>query len=366
MILMNDFKKEYTFFKSDVDSAIKRTLDSGWYILGKEVETFEKSFATYTGAKYCIGVANGMQAIQISLMAAGVGPGDEVITTPLSAIETTFAITATGATPVFADIDAYYHLDPTKIEEKITKNTKAILPVHLYGQAIDLECFTEISEKYGIPMIEDACQAHGTYYDEKHVGTFGATGAFSFYPTKNLGAYGDGGAIITNDEAIYEQCLLLRNAGRIERYAHIRFGLNSRLDELQAAILSAKLMRLDENVTKRKERAGWYREELNGVSEITMPKIRQRSEHSFHLFVIEAKKRDELQAHLKAQGIESHIHFPTPIPYQPCFPQYGSTVVPCATHATKRILSLPIHPFLTRDEVRQVCNSIRHFYTYET
>lgn len=362
MILMNDFKKEYTFFKSDVDSAIKRTLDSGWYILGKEVEKFETSFAAYTGAKYCIGVANGMQAIQISLMAAGVGTGDEVITTPLSAIETTFAITAIGAIPVFADIDEYYHLDPNKVKEKITKKTKAILPVHLYGQAIDLTNFTYISNKYGIPLIEDACQAHGTYYEGKHVGTFGAAGAFSFYPTKNLGAYGDGGAIITNDKAIYEQCVLLRNAGRVERYKHISFGLNSRLDEIQAAILSAKLPKLNEQITKRQHVASLYRKHLAGIKQIRLPKIRKGTDHSFHLFVISTDYRNSLQAYLRDQGVETHIHFPTPIPQQPCLRQYSNISVPKATSATEQILSLVIHPYLSDREVDKIIRSIKQFY----
>lgn len=359
---MNDFKKEYADLKSELDTAVRNVFESGWYILGSHIETFEKEFAKYIGVKYAIGVGNGMQAIQIALLAAGVRPGDEVITTALSAIETSFAISAIGAVPVFVDVDEYYHLDAARVEEKITPKTKALLPVHLYGQPIDVTAFLSIAKKHNLAFIEDACQGHGATYNGKSVGSFGSAGAFSFYPTKNLGGYGDGGAITTNDETIYKQCLLYRNAGRVERYKHIVMGLNSRLDEMQAALLSVKLRHLDEFVAKRRERAGWYVEGLKNIAAIQLSKERADSVHSYHLFVIRTKHRDQLQAHLKERGIESHIHFPTPIPHQPCYPEYRSVQVPTTEQAVTEILSLPIHPFLTHTEVTKVIHQIELFF----
>ncbi len=363
MIVMNDFQAEYRFQKKVVDEAINRVLTSGWYILGHEVEAFEKSFAAYVGSKYAIGVASGLDALQISLMALGVGPGDEVITVSNSAVATALAITNTGAKAVFVDIDEYYHLDSSKLEAAITAKTKAIIPVHLFGQATDIVATKKIADSHGIAIVEDACQAHGAKFADKHTGTFGITGCFSFYPTKNLGAYGDGGAIVTDSLEIYEKCKMLRNYGQKVRYYHEVKGINSRLDEIQAAILSAKIPTLDELIQKRRKIGEVYLKELSGISQIILPKTRVGGYHSFHLFAIQAEKRDELQAFLKENGVETHIHYPVPIHKQNCYPEYNSVSLVNTESAAKRLLSLPIHPFITEKEQLAVCAAIRRFYS---
>ena len=362
MILMNDFKKEYAAIKAEIDTAVSAVLESGWYILGQQTEQFEKEFAKYCGAAYCVGTGNGMQALQIALLAAGIGKGDEVITTSLSAIETSLAISAVGATPIFADCDEYYHLDPDDVETKITEKTKALLPVHLFGQSVDIARFIQICQKHNLKLIEDACQAHGTLYGGKHVGTFGTAGCFSFYPTKNLGGYGDGGAIITNDEHVYRQCLLYRNAGRTAKYTHIVKGLNSRLDEMQSALLLVKLRHLDDYVQLRRERASWYRENLQDIDDIRLPKERSLAHHSYHLFVIQTSRRDALQVYLKDNGVEALIHFPTPIPHQLAYTEYNNVKVPRTEEITRTVLSLPINPFITHEEVEKATEKIKDFF----
>lgn len=363
MILMNDFKAEYHFHKTVVDAAIQRVLESGWYILGHEVEEFEKEFALFTGSKYAVGVASGLDALQISLMALGIGPGDEVITVSNSAVATALAITNTGAKAVFVDLDEYSHMDPAQLEAAITAQTKAIVPVHLFGQSVQIEEIMSIARSKNIYVVEDACQAHGATFNGKHVGSFGTTGCFSFYPTKNLGAYGDGGAIVTDSQELYEACKMLRNYGQKVRYYHEMKGINSRLDELHAAMLRAKLPTLQQMVEKRQTLAAFYLNELAEVKEITLPKIRGNGSHSFHLFAIQTDRRDELQKYLKEQGIESHIHYPVPIHKQNCYPEYNSISKPVTELAAGRLLSLPIHPFLKEEDQLQVCGAIKRFYS---
>lgn len=362
MIVMNDFKQELEYLEPAISQTFERVLKSGWYILGTEAKAFESAFAKYCGVKYCVGVGNGMDALQIALLTLGIGHGDEVITTSLSAVATSLAITAAGATPVFVDIDEYYHIDPIEVEKAITYKTKAILPVHLYGQAINIDEIKNIANKHGLKLIEDSCQAHGTKYKGQHVGTFGEVGCFSFYPTKNLGGYGDGGALITNDESIYKQANLLRNYGQETRYTHLVKGLNSRLDEIQAACLSEKLLHLDDFIARRNERAEWYIEALSDVKEVTLPLHRKNAVHSYHLFVIKAKNRDGLMSYLKANGVESIVHYPTPIHKQPCYEEYSQISLPKTERAADSILSLPIHPFITKEEIQTVANIIRDFY----
>lgn len=362
MILMNDFKKEYTYFKKPVDLAIKKCLESGWYILGKEVKNFEKEFAKYIGTKYCIGVGNGLEALQISLMALGIGHGDEVITVSNSAVATTLAITNIGAKPVFVDVDEFYHMDTDKIEEKITPKTKAIIPVHLFGQLCDIEKIKKIAKKHNLHVIEDACQAHGSSLKNKKAGSFGTFGCFSFYPTKNLGTYGDGGAIATNSLALYKKCLSIRNYGQTNRYEHDIIGLNSRLDEIQAAILNVKLKKLDILIKKRNLIAKIYLNNLSGISQITLPKIRKNVWHSFHLFVIQAEKRDELLEFLHSRGIQTIIHYPIPINKQKCYKQLNSVSLKHTEYLASKIISLPINPFLKKSEVIRVCILIKQFY----
>jgi dTDP-4-amino-4,6-dideoxygalactose transaminase len=360
-IPFNDFKKEYHAHKKGVDGAVQKVLESGWYILGKEVESFEKNFAEYIGAGHAVGVGNGMEALQIALLTLGVGKGDEVITTSLSAVATALAIVAVGATPVFADIDRYFHLDPKDVENKITPKTKAIIPVHLYGQAADIAVLRKISKKYNVFIVEDCAQAHGAIFKGKRVGTFGAANAFSFYPTKNLGAYGDGGAVVTKDPVLAEKIRMARNYGQSNRYEHPIYGLNSRLDELQAAILSVKLKTLDKENAKRNAVADIYKNELNKVKEISLPLERPGAGHIYHLFVIETEKRDELQKYLKEKGIATLIHYPIPIHKQKSFSKYNALSLPRTERAAGRILSLPCNPFLTTAEVRYICKQIKDF-----
>lgn len=363
MILMNDFKKEYQAIKEDVQIALNRMLESGWYILGPEVEAFEKEFAAYCGTTYAVGVANGLEALQIALMAHDIGRNDEVITVSNSAVATTLSITAVGATPVFVDIDAYYHIDTTLIENAITEKTKAIIPVHLFGQMVDMDALGKIASKHNLIIIEDACQAHGATLNGKMAGSIGSLGCFSFYPTKNLGAYGDGGAITTNDKALYERCKMLRNYGQKTRYIHEMKGLNSRLDEMQAALLRVKLTKLDEAIDKRNERAAQYSELLTGVGDIKLPQIRKNARHTFHLYPIATARRDELQAFLKEHKVESLIHYPIPIHKQQCYAEFNSISLPQTEKIANQILSLPIHPFLTESEVETVCALITKFYS---
>jgi dTDP-4-amino-4,6-dideoxygalactose transaminase len=363
MILMNDFKREYIELKDEIDTAVKRCLESGWYILGKELETFEQRFAVYIDTKYCVGVGNGFEALQIALMALDIKPGDEVITTPLSAAATALAITATGARPVFVDIDEFYHLDTEKIEKVITKKTKAILPVDIYGQVTDFEGIAKIAKDYNLYVVEDAAQAHGATLDGRKAGSFGDIACFSFYPTKNMGAYGDAGAITTSSKELYRKCTKLRNYGQKNRYEHVLKGINSRLDEIQAAILRVKLQYLEEFVQKRREIAGKYLSRLSGVSALKLPSVRTKSNHSYHLFVIETEEREDLQRFLLKNGVETQVHYPIPIHKQRCYSEYNSLSLPKAEKVCQKILSLPVHPWLTDNEVDQIISLIKYFYT---
>ncbi len=362
MILMNDFKKEYLDIKSPVDKAIQDVCSGGWYILGQATKQFEKEFATYSGSTYCVGVANGLEAIQIALMAQDIGPGDEVITVSNSAVATSLAITNVGATAVFVDVDEYYHMDPELLKKAITSRTKAILPVHLFGQMVDMDSIMAIANEHSIPVIEDACQAHGASYKHKKAGSYGIAGCFSFYPTKNLGGYGDGGALITDDEQLYKKYLMLRNYGQENRYHHQIKGINSRLDEIQSAILSVKLKKLDEFISARRRIAKLYHEQLKNVQHIKLPQERKNGEHAYHLFVIEVDRRDELRDYLKANNVECLVHYPIPIHKQECCKEYNAVSLPKTELLANRILSIPIHPYLTEDEVKTVCHHIIHFY----
>ncbi len=361
-ILFNDFKKEYNAHKKGVDAAVKKVLESGYYILGTEVDQFEKKFAEYLGVKHVVGVGNGLEALQIALMVLGIGKGDEVITTSVSAVASALAIEAIGATPVFVDIDAYYHTDPKEIERKITDKTKAIIPVHLYGQAADMEKICALAKKHTLSLIEDCAQAHGAEYNNKKVGSFGVAGCFSFYPTKNLGCYGDGGAISTNDSELATTMKMIRNYGQQNRYEHPISGINSRLDEIQAAILSVKLETLDKENEKRKAIANLYREKLQGIKQITFPLERKNSLHAYHLFVIETAERDALQAYLKEKGILTLIHYPIPIHAQKSFKKYNAVSLPKTEVVVKKILSLPCSPYITRAEIAYTCRHIRAFF----
>jgi dTDP-4-amino-4,6-dideoxygalactose transaminase len=354
---------QYRLIKNEIDEAINSCLESGWYILGNNLKAFEKEFAAYCGAKFAIGVGNGLEALQLALLAYGVGNGDEVLTVANTAVATALAVSSTGATPVFADIDPEtYQIDTSDVEKKITKKTKAILPVHLFGHPANLDPLLEIAVRDNLLVIEDACQAHGTEYKGKKVGTLGQVGCFSFYPTKNLGGCGDGGMILTNDEKIAEKLYSLRNYGQKNRYIHQYKGLNSRLDEIQAAILRVKLKYLDEWNEKRRKIAKQYNEFLKDT-EIICPKEASYAKHIYHLYVIRSRKRDKLQSFLETKGISTLIHYPIPIHLQEAYSELelpkGS--LPVTEKMCKQILTLPIFPELSENQIQEIGNSINTF-----
>ncbi|MGE3956827.1 MAG: DegT/DnrJ/EryC1/StrS family aminotransferase [Vicinamibacterales bacterium] len=345
-----------------VRAAIERVVSSGWYVLGPEVAAFEAEFAAASGARHAVGVGTGTDAIALILRALGIGPGDEVITTPLSAAYTALAIIMSGARPVFADIDAERHtLSPAAVERAITPRTRAILPVHLYGQPADMRALAAIASRHGLALVEDACQAHLATTDGRPVGTVGVAGAFSFYPTKNLGALGDGGAVVTNDPSLAERVKRLRNGGQTDRYHHLEAGINSRLDEMQAAILRARLPRLREWTDRRRGLAAAYRAGLTGTGGVRVPAAFDEG-HVYHLFVVRTQARAALQAHLASAGVETLVHYPVPIPRQPALAAHQPTDCPEANRACDEVLSLPLHPGLTATEVETVVASVRAFH----
>jgi len=343
-----------------IRAAIDRVVNSGWYVLGPEVDAFEAEFAAACGAAHAVGVGTGTDALALILRAIGVGPGDEVITTPLSAAYTALAVMTAGARPVFADIDPARHtLDPAAVARAVTPRTRAILPVHLYGQPADMHALTEVASRYGLALVEDACQAHLATASGRPVGTIGVAGAFSFYPTKNLGALGDGGAIVTNDEALAIRLRRLRNGGQSSRYHHVEAGINSRLDELQAAVLRARLPYLAGWTARRRRLATLYRQRLEGSS-IQVP-AEFDAGHVYHLFVVRCRQRSRLQQHLEQDGIETLVHYPVPIPQQPAVAAEHPVDCPEGDRACSEVLSLPLHPGLSAADVEAVAASVRTF-----
>jgi dTDP-4-amino-4,6-dideoxygalactose transaminase len=356
-----------------VRSAIDRVIARGWFVLGPEVEAFESEFAVAAGASNAVGVGTGTDAIALVLRALGIGAGDEVLTTPLSATYTALAVMMAGARPVFADIDPErLTLDPERAAQAVTSRTRAILPVHLYGQPADMPALARVASRHNLALIEDCCQAHLAAAAGRPVGTVGTAGAFSFYPTKNLGALGDGGAVVTNDRALADRIKRLRNGGQIDRYRHVDPGINSRLDEIQAAILRARLPRLRAWTERRRVLAARYRAALAGAP-IDVPREFDAG-HVYHLFVLRSGRfrpdrkhlddrntRDELQAHLAAHGIETLIHYPIPIPRQPALAATKPDDCPIAARVCDEVLSLPLHPGLAESQVDAVAASVRAF-----
>ena len=343
-----------------VRAAIDRVMARGWFVLGPEVEAFEEEFAAVSGAACAVGVGTGTDAIALILRALGIGAGDEVITTPLSAAYTALAIMMAGARPVFVDIDpARLTIDPERIAAAIGPKTKAILPVHLYGQPADMAAIETMTTMHGLAIVEDCCQAHLATAAGRPVGTIGIAGAFSFYPTKNLGALGDGGAIVTNDRALADRLKRLRNGGQTDRYHHQEPGINSRLDDLQAAVLRARLPRLRGWTDRRRALAARYRDRLAGRGVDVPPQF--DAGHVYHLFVVRHRARTHLQAHLAARGIETLIHYPVPIPRQPAVAALDPAECPLAARVCDEILSLPFHPALRDDEVDEVAAAVHAF-----
>ena len=343
-----------------VNSAIKRVIDSGQFILGPEVQAFEQEFAEASALKYAVGVGNGTDALCLLLEGLGIGPGDEVITTALSAGFTAIAIARSGATPVFVDIDENrLTLDPAAVRSAITTRTAAIIPVHLYGQAADLTALSQLAAQHNLAVIEDCCQAHLATYQGRAVGTFGHGCAFSFYPTKNLGALGDGGAACTNDAGLAERIRSLRNGGMSKTSHHEHAGINSRLDELHAAVLRAKLPFLSAWTRKRRRLAARYREQLCGQTVTLLPEIDPG--HVYHLFPIRATKRERFREHLRNSGIDTIVHYPMPLPEQPAFKSDNAVMCPVAEDTCQEIVSLPLYPQLNDDAVDRIIETVNDF-----
>lgn len=359
-----DLKAQYAAISRDVDAAIHSVIAKADFILGKEVELFEHEFADYCGVAHAMGVDSGASALELSLRAHGIGAGDEVITVSHTFSATAFAISATGARPVFVDVDERsYNMNSALIEAAITSRTKAIMPVHLYGQPADIDEISRIARANGLLLIEDACQAHGATFQDKRVGSFGDAAAFSFYPGKNLGAYGDGGMIVTNDAAIANRLRILRNCGQSEKYRHVMVGFNRRLDNLQAAVLRVKLRHLDQWNEARRNVARVYDDLLKDVDDVVTPQEPADRNHVYHLFVIQHSNRDGLLKHLRAQEVLAGLHYPTPVHLQPCyeFLNIPSGSLPVTESLASRVISLPMYPELTRAQIEFVCDQIKQF-----
>ena len=344
-----DLEPAHLELKGELDAAYQRVLASQWFVLGPEVEAFEAEFASYCGGRHCIGVGNGLDALHLLLSAMDIGTGDEVIVPAGTFIATWLAVSRVGAVPVPVDQDEKtFNMDASMIEKAITDKTKAIMPVHLYGKPAEMDSINETAKNYGLKVIEDAAQAHGASYRGKRTGTLGVAAGFSFYPGKNLGALGDAGAVVTNDDRIAERVNLLRNYGSKVKYRHEEKGINSRLDELQAAFLRVKLKKLDEWNTRRKKLAGMYHEVLSDIPGLTLPGTDDREEHSWHLYVISHPERDVMQARLKEAGIGTLIHYPVPPYLSPAYSghRWRSSDFPVASRFAQQVLSLPMGPHI--------------------
>ena len=352
--------RQFSLHQEEYEEAALRVLRSGWYILGPELKAFEHEFAEFVGAKYCVGVNSGLDALTLALRALEIKAGDEVIVPANTYIATVLAITANGAKPVFVEPNKYYNLDENLIEQAITKKTKAIMVVHLYGQAANMVAIKQIADKYGLPVVEDCAQSHGAHYYGMMTGHWGTIGCFSFYPTKNLGAFGDAGAIVTDDEALAKKISMLRNYGSEIKYRNKYAGVNSRLDEIQAALLRVKLKHLPELIEERQHIAEEY---LQGIVNplIKLPEIREGAEHVYHQFVVLCKERDRLKAYLEAKGIETVIHYPIPPHLAECYHylQYVEGDYAITERYAKNLLSLPIFNGISGKEIQyiiKVCN----------
>ncbi|MBM4430583.1 MAG: DegT/DnrJ/EryC1/StrS family aminotransferase [Chloroflexi bacterium] len=364
MIPVLDLKAQYAAIEQEIDAAIKEVLLSGQFILGPAVRELEQKVATYCGCKYGVGVASGTDALRLTLTALGIGSGDEVITTPFTFIATANTISHCGARPVFVDIDPRtYNIDPAAIEAAITKRTKAIVPVHLYGQPADMDPIMGLAEAHGLCVIEDAAQAIGARYKGRRAGSIGHAGCLSFYPTKNLGAYGDGGMVVTNDAALAEKVDVLRRQGGKQKYHAEVLGFNSRLDTLQAAILGVKLKYLDTWNEARRQVAQRYNDLLAGLP-VTTPYESPDVYHVYHQYTIRVEQRDALAVYLKEQGIGTMVYYPVSLHLQELYADlgYGEGSLPASEAASREVLSLPMYPELTKTQQQKVVRAIREFY----
>lgn len=356
-----DLKAQYAAIKPEIDAAIARVLDSTGFILGAEVLAFEKKYAAWVGVRGAVGVASGTAALHLALRACGVGPGDEVITTAYTFVATAEAISQVGATPVFVDIEpATFNLDPALVERAITPCTKAIVPVHLYGQPARMDALVEIARRHRLRLIEDAAQAHGSAYRGTRVGGFGDLACFSFFPGKNLGAYGDGGAVTGNDEELLARVRRLRDHGRTTKYEHVELGFGERLDALQAAVVAVKLDYIDAWNDARRAHAVRYHEVLEGCP-IARPEASPDVRHVYHLYVIRAEGRDALLDRLKARGVSAGVHYPIPVHRQPVYMRqgYDRLSLPLTERAAQEVLSLPMYPELSDEQIGHVAAAVR-------
>jgi dTDP-4-amino-4,6-dideoxygalactose transaminase len=356
-----DLGATYRELKDEIDEAMARVLASGWYLLGSELEAFEQEYAQYVGAKHCIGVGNGLDALQLSLRTMDIGPGDEVIVPSNTYIATWLAVSQVGATIVPVEpVEQTYNIDPSLIEAAITDRTRAILPVHLYGQPVDIDPILEIANRRGLRVLDDAAQCHGASYKGARIGSFGDATAWSFYPTKNLGAYGDAGAVTTNDGAIAERLRLLRNYGQRERYVCEEQGYNSRLDEIRSAILRVKLRHLEEWTQRRKQIANEYLSAFAGL-DVLLPHTPTWADPVWHLFVVRHRQRDEFQRRLKAAGIGTIVHYPIPPHLQQAYAglSFAPGDFPIAEAIHREVISLPLGPQLTNEQVSAVIQAVR-------
>jgi dTDP-4-amino-4,6-dideoxygalactose transaminase len=358
-----DLQAQYHSIRPQIDEAIQRVLQSAHFILGEEARRFEEAFAKYVHAADCVGVASGTAALQLSLLACGVGPGDEVITTSHTFVATVEAIWHVGARPILVDIDPLaYTLDPSRVEAVITPRTRAILPVHLYGQAADLTPLLDIAQRRGLWLIEDAAQAHGAEYNGKRCGSIGHLACFSFYPGKNLGAYGDAGAVTGNDLSLLNKVRKLRDHGRTSKYEHDELGYGERLDSMQAAILGAKMPFLESWTEARREAASGYRQ-LLGQTHLTLPYESPNRRHVYHLYVARTPYRDALLGHLQQNGIQAGVHYPIPVHLQPVYRKLGypEMSLPETEKAAREVLSLPLYPELGAEQMEWVAQSLQEF-----
>lgn len=362
IVAFNNLQPLYQQLRQEMDEAIKAVFQRGWYLLGPELEAFERDFAAYHNVNYAIGVASGTDAIELALRAAQVGQGDEVITVSHTAVATVCAVERAGARPVLVDIDpTTYTINPEAVEAAITPRTKAIIPVHLYGHPAAISALSQIAQHHNLLLIEDCAQAHGARHNDQLVGSFGHLAAFSFYPTKNLGAYGDGGAVITNDIQMADRLRRLRNYGQTQRYKHIERGINSRLDEIQAAILRVKLPYLESHNNQRRQIAAIYKDKLQPVQSIVLPNELLSNHHVYHLFVIRHPQRDRLRDLLQARGIQTLIHYPIPVHCQQAYADLGYPrgSLPVTESIADEILSLPMYIGLTEEDITKVSIALR-------
>jgi dTDP-4-amino-4,6-dideoxygalactose transaminase len=363
-----DLRAQHAAIAAEVEAAIQRVVTNADFILGADVTAFEDEFATYCEAKHAVGLDSGMSALELGMRALGIGPGDQVITPADSFIASSSAISFTGATPIWIDVDPRtYNIDPELLEAAITKRTKAIMVVHLYGQPADMDRVLEVADRHGLPVIEDACQSHGARYKGKRTGAIGTFGAFSFYPSKNLGAYGDAGALTTNDAGLAEKVRMMRNYGQRAKYDHVFLAWNRRLDTMQAAVLRVKLPHLDAWNDSRRKTASLY-DELLRATAVGLPHVSPDVEHVFHLYVIQLDERDRVLSELTQRGIGAGIHYPVPIHLQEAYRErgFGPGSFPVTEAIAKRILSLPIYPEMSEPDVRRVAGAVRELVSAST